>query len=98
MPSAPGTGITVGMGCWLCQATLLAGVAMQTAKSWWVSGRQQARGCGGQMRGRRGFVGIALAPGALMEAAWLPSKGENRGAGLVQKKRYLCDRDGSLQG
>jgi len=41
------------------------------------------------MGGWRGFVGIALAPRALMEAAWLPSKGENRVADLVQKKKIL---------
>lgn len=50
------------------------------------------------MGGWRGFVGIALAPGAYPEATWSPSKGENRGAGPVQKKRYLCNRDGGLLG
>lgn len=50
------------------------------------------------MGGWRGFVGIALAPGARLEATWSPSKGGKRGAGPVQKKRYLCNRDGGLPG
>lgn len=50
------------------------------------------------MEGRHGFASITLTPGALIEAAWSPSRGENRGAGTVQKKRYLCDKDGGFQG
>lgn len=48
------------------------------------------------MGGRRGFVGIALTPGVIIEAARSPRKGEKRGAGPAQKKRYLCDRDGGV--
>lgn len=47
---------------------------------------------------RHGLASITLTPGDLTKAAQSPSRGENRGAGAVQKKRYLCDKDGELPG